>query len=84
MNIDGRECYIIVNAQQNHNKRYEKIFIQFLSGQENKQTSFLSDTHRDKILSYITIIEEEIPKLVYNINYKLWLDSIFSRFVEVK
>ena len=62
----------------------EKIFIQFLSGQENKQTSFLNDTHRDKILSYITIIEEEIPKLVYNINYKLWLDSIFSRFVEVK
>ena len=62
----------------------EKIFIQFLSGQENDQLSFLSDTHRDKILSYITIIEEEIPKLVYNINYKLWLDSIFSRFVEVK
>ena len=62
----------------------EKIFIQFLSGQENNQLSFLSDTHRDKILSYITIIEEEIPKLVYNINYKLWLDSIFSRFVEVK
>lgn len=62
----------------------EKIFIQFLSGQENYQLSFLSDTHRDEILSYITIIEEEIPKLVYNINYKLWLDSIFSRFVEVK
>ena len=62
----------------------EKIFIQYLSGHENKQFSFLNSCNREHLLSYITIIEEEIPKLMYNINYKLWLDSIFSRFVEVK
>ena len=61
----------------------EKIFIQYLSGKKNKNNSFLEYCNREKLLSYIAIIEEEIPKLMYNINYKLWLNSIFSRFVEV-
>ena len=66
----------------------EKIFVQYLSSsvQNNdyEQFEFLNAISPKKILSYITIIEEEVPKLVYNINYKLWLDSIYSRFVEVK
>ena len=61
----------------------EKIFIQYLSGKKNKNNSFLEYCNREKLLAYIAIIEEEIPKLMYNINYKLWLNSIFSRFVEV-
>ncbi len=64
----------------------EKVFIHYLSSSEEKNNkfSFLSDVREDRILSYITIIEEELPKLMYNINYKLWLDAIYSRFVEVK
>lgn len=66
----------------------EKIFIHYLScSAQNvhyEQFEFLKTIDSEKLLSYITIIEEEIPKLVYNINYKLWLDSIYSRFVEVK
>lgn len=64
----------------------EKVFIHYLSSSEEKNNkfSFLSDVRKDRILSYITIIEEELPKLMYNINYKLWLDAIYSRFVEVK
>ena len=66
----------------------EKILINYLStksqGNENSNLSFLDSVDTNILLSYITIIEEEIPKLVYNINYKLWLDCIYSRFVEVK
>lgn len=51
---------------------------------ENKKFSFLDSFDKLKILMYLTIIEEELPKLVYNINYKLWLNSFFARFVEVK
>ena len=51
---------------------------------ENKKFSFLDSFDKLKILMYLTIIEEELPKLVYNINYKLWLNSLFARFVEVK
>ena len=66
----------------------EKILINYLStksqGNENSNLSFLDSVDANILLSYITIIEEEIPKLMYNINYKLWLDCIYSRFVEVK
>lgn len=66
----------------------EKILINYLStksqGNENSNLSFLDSVDTNILLSYITIIEEEIPKLMYNINYKLWLDCIYSRFVEVK
>lgn len=66
----------------------EKILINYLSTKSRNKNSyifsFLDNVNANILLSYITIIEEEIPKLVYNINYKLWLDCIYSRFVEVK
>ena len=47
----------------------------------NDIISILDNIGNDKILIYLSIIEDEIPKLDFNVNYKLWLDSLFSRFV---
>ena len=44
-------------------------------------TSVLDRVNVNQIINYIAIIEEEIVKLDYNVNYKLWLDSLFARFV---
>ena len=33
------------------------------------------------MLNYLSIIEEELPKLDFNVNYKLWIDSLFSKFI---
>ena len=66
----------------------EKVLVNYLSikskEKENDYLSFLDSIDSNVLLSYITIIEEEIPKLVYNINYKIWLNCIYSRFVEVR
>ena len=35
----------------------------------------------NKIINTVLIIEEYLPKLEYNVNYKLWLDSLFARLV---
>ncbi len=35
----------------------------------------------DDLIHIISIIEEYIPKLAYNVNYKLWLDSLFSELI---
>ncbi len=35
----------------------------------------------DDLIHIISIIEEYIPKLAYNVNYKLWLDSLFSKLI---
>lgn len=69
----------------------ENLFVSYLNYKANlisdfsiSKFPFLEQCNIHDILIYITIIEEELPKLMYNINYKLWLDTIFSRFVEVK
>lgn len=66
----------------------ENIFVQYINGLylnyqrvPNDIISILDNIGNDKILIYLSIIEDEIPKLDFNVNYKLWLDSLFSRFV---
>ena len=41
----------------------------------------LSKMNLDMITNIISIIEEELRKLEYNVNYKLWLDGLFARLI---
>ena len=41
----------------------------------------LSKIEESKLLTYLSIIENELPKLEYNINYKMWIDSLFSKLI---
>lgn len=61
---------------------------QLLLDQINESSSFssedpLSKLSKNSIIKYISIIEEEKPKLVYNVNYRLWLDHFLVRLLEV-
>lgn len=38
---------------------------------------------KNSIISYISILEEEKEKLLYNINYRLWFNHFMVRFLEV-
>lgn len=66
-------------------EQVEKIILGYLGGKLNSDydLTIFKEIEKKTLLKYVSIIEEEIPKLVYNINYKLWLDSIYTRFVEV-
>ena len=66
-------------------EQVEKIILGYLGGKLNSDydLTIFKKIEKKTLLKYVSIIEEEIPKLVYNINYKLWLDSIYTRFVEV-
>ena len=66
-------------------EQVEKISLGYLGGKLNSDydLTIFKGIEKKTLLKYVSIIEEEIPKLVYNINYKLWLDSIYTRFVEV-
>lgn len=39
---------------------------------------------KDSIIKYISILEEEKKKLLYNVNYRLWVNHLLVRFLEVK
>lgn len=66
-------------------EQVEKIILGYLGGKlkSDYDLTIFKGIEKKTLLKYVSIIEEEIPKLVYNINYKLWLDSIYTRFVEV-
>lgn len=68
--------------------KIEEILIDFLNSKylesvniSDSYYSFLVKYSDDLILNRISIIENEISKLDYNVNYKLWLDSLFSRLI---
>lgn len=63
----------------------ESIIISYLDNKyENKEideklVKLFRDIESKKLLNILSIIEEEIKKLEFNVNYKLWLDALFSR-----
>ena len=68
-------------------KIIENIIVSYLNYEycdnsiDDKIISILKDSSTDKLLLSLSIFEEEIPKLEFNVNFKLWLDSLFSRLV---
>ena len=63
----------------------ENMIIHYLfkksSKREDNFGSIFKKYSDNKLLNIISIIEEEMPKLEYNINYKLWIDSFFSKLI---
>lgn len=67
----------------------EKIFVNYLnyiSGVEGFSCNddvirILSQVNVDLITKFIAVIEEEVSKLEFNVNYKLWLDCFFARLI---
>ena len=41
----------------------------------------ISKLSKEDVFRYLYIIENEITKLSFNVNNKLWLDSLFSKFI---
>lgn len=48
-----------------------------------EEKEFFANITKDSIISYISILEEEKQKLLYHVNYRLWLDNLLVRFLEV-
>lgn len=70
-------------------QKIEHIFINYLNCKFEKSLEkaeedlnvLLKKCDDKDIIKYISIIEEELPKLEFNVNFKLWLDSFFSKLV---
>ena len=48
---------------------------------DDRVCSVLNNVNTTDIINYISVIEDELKKLEYNVNYKLWLDSLFARLI---
>lgn len=65
----------------------ESTIIQFLNNQyfgeeyDSQINDKLKKIDEKKLINYLSIIEGELAKLDYNVNYKLWIDSLFSKLI---
>ena len=65
----------------------ESTIIQFLNNQyfgeeyDSQINDILKKIDEKKLINYLSIIEGELAKLDYNVNYKLWIDSLFSKLI---
>ena len=63
----------------------ENIIISYLNNKyinekiDEKLIKIMENIDNNKLLNILKIIEEEVKKLEFNVNYKLWLDSLFSK-----
>lgn len=61
-------------------KKIEDILITFLRDGTSSYEC-LYKVNKKTIIKILNILEEELPKLEFNVNYKLWLDSLFSKMI---
>ena len=65
----------------------ENIIINYLNSLSlnvnfNEDLKYLfKNKSEEKLIYIISVIEEEIQKLFFNVNYKLWLDGLFCRLI---
>jgi len=58
------------------------LLLYFVNNKEEFSKEFdIKYYNVDKFIEYSSIIEDEISKLDFNVNYKLWLDCLFSRLI---
>ncbi len=63
----------------------ENIIISYMNNKyinekiDEKLIKVMENIDNNKLLNILKIVEEEVKKLEFNVNYKLWLDSLFSK-----
>jgi DNA polymerase III delta prime subunit len=59
--------------------KVEELLLGFIN--KTYKNEIFKDISNDEVYNIVLIIEEEMGKLIYNINYKMWLDNLFSRII---
>ena len=79
-----KEVFLDKNVVKDYLENIENIFITYM-----EDDSLLSDDLKNllngmdsyELIHILSILEDEIPKLEFNVNFKLWLDSLFSKLI---
>ncbi len=79
-----KEVFLDKNIVKEYLENIENIFITYMEddSQLNEEIHhLLCDMDSYQLIHILSILEDEIPKLDFNVNFKLWLDSLFSKLI---
>lgn len=83
-NSSFKDSFVDKSVIKEHLLLTENVLLQYLENNqlisENVRV-LISKLNNQEIINIISIVEDELPKLYYNVNVKLWCDSFFSKII---
>lgn len=81
-----KNIFVDKNYMRDRLYELENAILDYLNTDSNREFNedlkFVFDKKsEEELINIISIIEEEVKKLVYNVNFKLWIDSLFSKLI---
>ena len=79
-----KDVFVDKNVMKEHLILIENVIITYLencNSLEDKYNKLLSKKEQKDLVKILSIIEDEVPKLEFNVNFKLWMDSLFSKLI---
>ena len=79
-----KEVFVDKNIMKDHLTIVENVILSYLEGNITKEEevySLLSKKNDRELIRLLSVIEDEIPKLDFNVNFKLWIDSLFAKLI---
>ena len=79
-----KDTFVDKNVLKEQLMVVENVLLSYLENSnscEENIVSMLKSFDNKQIVKILSILEEEIPKLSFNVNFKLWLDSLFSKLI---
>ena len=79
--VDKNNCIRLLNIIENYIIDYIKYDNSIIDNYNSDIYNILKGSDNNYLLHVLSVIESDIIKLQYNVNFKLWLDSLFSKFI---
>jgi len=79
-----KDTFVDKNVLKEQLMVVENVLLSYLENSNSSDeniVSMLKSFDNKQIVKILSILEEEIPKLSFNVNFKLWLDSLFSKLI---
>ncbi len=78
-----KDLFVDKNVISKQLNDVENILLLYLEGSlNNDNVNIMMEKYDNRrLIEIISIIENELPKLDFNVNYKLWCDSLFSKLI---
>ena len=79
-----KDVFVEKNVIKEHLMVVENVLLSYLedhSKVDDNVSKMLSNKNINEIIQIISVIEDELPRLDFNVNFKLWCDSLFAKLI---
>ena len=83
-NMYMKEVFVDKNVMKEQLIVVENVLLSYLENSDNTTDdvkNILNKKNSNELIRIVSVIEDELPKLDFNVNFKLWVDSLFAKLI---